>query len=276
MGKEENPMSRKHLLSPLLVVLMAWPFASAHAQWGSELPDLEGREVVAVTENAFTPLNFIDPGTGKAVGWEYDAWEEICRRLNCALSWQVASWEAMIPAVSDGQFDVGMDGITITAERAEEVDFSDPYMTMEQYLLVRAEEERFTNAEELGANEELLIGAQPGTTPFYTAVYEVLDGDESNPRIVLFESFGASVQALIAGDVDAVIMDAVSSRGYIGASPGALKLTGEAIVAEDFGFIFPKGGDLVESANAALAQMRADGYLDYLNDKWFVRYEVGS
>ncbi len=70
---------------------------------------------------------------------------------------------------------------------------------------------------------DLLIGSQTGTTNFYVAVYDVLDGDEANPRIKLFENFGAAVQALIAGDVDMVLMDAASSRGYIGANPDKLK-----------------------------------------------------
>ncbi|GAB4571038.1 MAG: hypothetical protein Kow0077_06610 [Anaerolineae bacterium] len=260
------------LLVTVVVLLGLIPQPTAQAQWG-ELPDLGGRVIQAVTENAFIPLNFEDPETGKAVGWEYDAVEEICRRLNCVVEWNLISFDAMISAVGDGQFDVGMDGITIREDRDEIVDFSIPYMTMEQYLLVRADEDRFTNAEEFAANEELLIGAQPGTTPFYTAVYEVLDGNEENPRIVLFENFGATVQALLAGDVDAVIMDAVSSRGYIGASEGALKLTGDKLVTEDFGFIFPNGSDLVEPFNAALESMQADGYIDYLNTKWFITYD---
>ena len=96
-----------------------------------------------MTENAYTPLNFVDPATGKAVGWEYDAVNEICRRLNCVVDWKLSSWDAMIPAVKDGQFDVGMDGITINDERKTQVDFSDPYMTSQQFMLVRADEARF-------------------------------------------------------------------------------------------------------------------------------------
>ena len=260
------------LLLSLVLALTAAPSPTAEAQWG-ELPDLEGRVIQAVTENAYLPLNFEDPTTGQAMGWEYDAMEEICRRLNCTVEWNLIGWDAMIPAVADGQFDIGMDGITITEERAQQVDFSDPYMTLEQFLLVRADEDRFANAEEFAANPDLLIGAQPGTTPFYTAVYTVLDGNEANPRIVLFESFGASVQALLTGDVDAVIMDAASSRGYIGANPDALKIVGGPLSSEDFGFIFTPGSDLVEPVNAALAAMRADGFLDYLDNKWFFLYD---
>jgi polar amino acid transport system substrate-binding protein len=240
------------------------------------IPDLNGRKVVAVTENAYTPLNFVDPLTGKAVGWEYDAVNEICRRLNCVVEWQVTSWDTMISAVKEGQFDVGMDGITITDERKKEVDFSEPYMVSKQFMLVRADEERFSTPEEFAANPELLIGSQSGTTNFYTAVYEVLDGDEANPRIKLFENFGAAVQALIAGDVDMVLMDAASSRGYIGANPDKLKTIGEPLGTEEFGFIFAPGSPLVAPFNAAIQSMKDDGFLDYLNTRWFFLYDPNA
>jgi ABC-type amino acid transport substrate-binding protein len=237
------------------------------------LPDLDGRTVVAVTGNDYTPLNFVDPLTGEAVGWEYDAVNEICRRLGCVVDWQVTSWDAMISAVREGQFDVGMDGITITEERAEQVDFSDPYLVSQQFMLVRADEERFATPEEFAADEELLIGSQVGTTNFYVAVYDILDGDEANPRIKLFENFGAAVQALIAGDVDLVLMDAASSRGYIGANPDRLKLVGDPLGSEEFGFIFTPGSDLVAPFNAAIETMKKDSFLEHLNTRWFFMYD---
>ena len=175
----------------------------------------------------------------------------------------------MIPAVAEGQFDMGMDGITITEERAEQIDFSAPYIDSQQFMLVRADEERFDNPEAFAGDEELLVGAQAGTTGFYTAVYDILDGDEANPRIELFDNFGASVQALITGDVDMVLVDAASGRGYIGANPEALKIVGDALTSEEFGFIFTPGSDLVEPFNAAIQSMRDDGYLEHLNTKWF-------
>ena len=235
----------------------------------NELPDMGGAELVAVTGNDYIPLNFIDPASGEAAGWEYDAVNEICRRLNCVVNWQVTAWEAMIQAVADAQFDVGMDGITITAERAQVVDFSDPYMNSQQFMLVRADEERFDSPDAFASDENLLVGAQAGTTGFYTAVYDILDGDETNPRIRLLDSFGASVQALIAGDVDLVLVDAASGRGYIGANPEKLKIVGDALATEQFGFIFTPGSNWTEPFNAAIASMKADGYLDYLNTRWF-------
>ena len=141
-----------------------------------KLPDLNGQKVVAVTGNDYTPLNFVDPKSGEAVGWEYDAVNEICRRLNCQVDWQVSAWDTMIAAVKEGQFDVGMDGITITDERKKEVDFSMPYMVSQQFMLVRADESRFSTPEEFAADPKLLIGSQTGTTNFYVAVYKCWTG----------------------------------------------------------------------------------------------------
>ena len=239
-----------------------------------DLPDLEGREITVVTENAYPPLQYLRDG--EAVGWEYDAMAEIAERLNAAVSYENISWDAMIPAVSDGQYDMGMTGITIREDRMDAVDFSDAYMRSEMRMLVRGDEERFANAAEFAADPDLLMAAQPGTTPFYVGVYDVLDGDEANPRIVRFETFGAGIQALRTGDVDLALSDSTAAEGYVSTSDGGLKIVGEPLGTEDFGFIFPKGSDLVEPVNAAIASMKADGTIDALNQKWFVDTPLGE
>ncbi len=240
------------------------------------LPDLGGKTITIVTENAYPPLQFVDPKTGQPIGWEYDAWAEIAKRLNVKVEYQTIAWDAMIQAVSDGQYDMGMTGITIRDDRKEKVDFSDKYMTSEMFMLVRGDETRFADATGFKANNDLLVGAQAGTTPFYVAVYNVLDGNEANPRIKLFETFGASVQALRTGDVDVVLTDGTAGQGYVDASEGALKLVGEALGTEDFGFIFPKGSELVAPVNAAIAALSADGTFEALNKKWFLDYKFGE
>ncbi len=250
-------------------------FATA-ALAGGHLPNLEGREVVVVTENAYPPLQFVDPASGAAIGWEYDAMEEIAKRINITVTYENISWDAMIAAVGEGQFDMGMTGITIREDRAEVVDFSDPYMRSEMVMMVRGDEDRFSDGASFAANEDLLMAAQPGTTPFYVGVYDLLDGNESNPRIKLFETFGAGVQALRTGDVDLVLTDGTAGEGYVAASEGALKIVGEKLGTEDFGFIFPKGSDLVEPMNAAIADMKADGTIDALNKKWFLDFKIGG
>ena len=241
----------------------------------AEVPDLGGRAVTVVTENAYPPLQFLDAG-GKAIGWEYDAMDEIAKRLNIKVSYENSSWDAMIPAVSEGQYDIGMTGITIRDDRKEKVDFSDPYMRSEMVMLVRGDESRFADGPGFAADPDLLMAAQPGTTPFYVGVYEVLDGDEANPRIKLMETFGATVAALKAGDVDLVLTDGTAGQGYVDASDGGLKIIGEPLGSEDFGFIFPKGSDLVAPVNAAIAGMKADGTMEALNKKWFLDYKMGQ
>ncbi len=233
-----------------------------------DLPDLEGREVRIAVENAYNPFNFIDEASGEAIGYDYDIFAEICARLNCEPVFVETSWDAMLAVMGGGgdfdTFDIGADGITVTEERAQNVDFSDPYIQLAQVMLVRIDEDRFTEADELAADPELLIGSQTGTTNYDTSVELV--GEE---RVVAYDQFGLAVQALINGDVDTVIMDNVAGLGYVGANPDAVKIVGEPLTSEELGFIFAKGSDLLAPVNAALAEMDADGTLDELYDKWF-------
>jgi polar amino acid transport system substrate-binding protein len=258
-----------------IVAALAGLALSVSAAVAGDLPDLGGKEVVVVTENAYPPLQFTDKD-GKAIGWEYDAMAELAKRLNFTVKYESTSWDAMIPAVSEGQFDIGMTGITIKDDRKEKVDFSEPYMRSEMVMLVKGDETRFSDAKSFAADDKLLIAAQPGTTPFYTAVYEILDGNEANPRIKLFETFGATVAALKAGDVDLVLTDGTAGQGYVDASDGGLKIVGDKLGVEDFGFIFPKGSELVAPINAGIEALKADGTIEALNKKWFLDYKMGQ
>ena len=240
-----------------------------------DLPDMGGKEIVVVTENAYPPLQFLDKD-GKPIGWEYDAVAEIAKRLNATVKYENTSWDAMIPAVSEGQYDMGMTGITIKDERKAQVDFSDPYMRSEMLMIVRGDEARFTDAATFAAIPELLVSAQPGTSPFYAAIYNILDGNEENARVIKFETFGAGLEALKAGDVDLTLSDSTAANGYVAASNGGLKIIGEPLASEDFGFIFPKGSEMAAPINAAIASMKADGTMDKLNQKWFVDYKFGE
>ena len=262
----------KYMLASVAVMLAALMGVAQAA----DLPNLGGKSVVVVTENAYPPLQFLDPKSGKQIGWEYDAMNEIAKRLNFKVEYQNISWDAMIQAVSDGQYSLGMTGITIKDERKAKVDFSNAYMRSEMFMLVRGDESRFADGKSFGAFKEGLVGAQAGTTPFYVAVYNMLDGNEQNPRIKLFETFGAAVQALKTGDVDVVLTDGTAGKGYVDASNGGLKLVGQAMGTEDFGFIFPKGSDLVAPINAAIDMMLRDGTFTALDKKWFLDYKFGQ
>jgi phosphate/phosphite/phosphonate ABC transporter binding protein len=228
------------------------------------LPDLGGRVITVSIENAYLPFNYIRLDTGEAEGWDYDFLNEACKRLNCQVEWIQFGWDTMIAAVGDGQFDMAADGITITEERAEVVDFSDGYVAIEQRILARIDEDRFDSPETFAADPELILGEQVGTTNYLAAV-ELVGED----RVVTYDDFGFTVQALIAGDVDGVVIDEVAGLGYLGANKDQLKLVGESLSSDELGFIFPKGSDLVEPFNAVIAQMKADGWLEANNTKWF-------
>lgn len=226
------------------------------------LPDLGGRTITIAVENGYPPFNQLDDN-GVGVGWDYDSIREICVRLNCTPEFIPASWEGMIVAVSNGEFDVAADGITITAERAKLVDFSMGYADIIQRLMVQVDEARFDNADAFIAGDYML-GVQLATTNYLTAAELVGEG-----RIVGFSDFGSAVQALIAGDVDAVIIDDVAGQGYVGENAEQIRLLGDVLRAdEQLGYIFPRGSDLVAPFNMALMGMIVDGTLDQINAAW--------
>jgi polar amino acid transport system substrate-binding protein len=229
-----------------------------------DLFDCGGREVTIAIENAYIPFNFVRLDNGKADGWDYDALKEICQRLNCKPVYKEIGWDGMIVAVSQGQFDMAADGITITDERKQQVDFSEGYIAVEQRIMIRQDETRFDSVDSLKADPTLKLGTQKGTTNYDKAIELV--GEE---RVVGFDTFGDVVQALIAGDLDGVVIDDTAGQGYVGENKEKIKLLPGSLASDQLGFIFPKGSALVGPVNAALKVMRTDGTLDKLNTKWF-------
>jgi polar amino acid transport system substrate-binding protein len=253
------------------VVPEVTPEVTPEATAEAGLPDLGGRTVTVAVENAYPPFNALNAETGEAEGWDYDVITEICNRLNCVPEFTETSWDGMIVAVSNGEFDVAADGITITAEREEIVDFGMGYAQIVQRLMVRVGEDRFTDVDAFTAGD-FNVGVQTGTTNFLTA--QELVGDE---RIVPFDQFGAAVQALIAGDVDAVIIDDVAGQGYVGENAEEVVLLDDAIRSdEELGFAFPPDSDLREPFNAALLSMIEDGSLNTINATWNLGDYQGS
>jgi len=117
--------------------------------------------------------------------------------------------------------------------------------------------------------DELILGTQAQTTNYETAL-EYLPED----RIKAFEQFPFAVQALLSGDVDAVIIDGVAGLGYQGENPDELELIGPSISSDELGFVFPEGSELVEPFNVAIQSMMEDGFLDEMNQKYFVDFGV--
>jgi len=221
----------------------------------------EADTVIVAVENAYPPFNYIDEETGEAVGWDYDAVREICERIDCVPEFKEAAWDGIFPAMQAGEYDWLADGVTITAERDEIVDFSIPYVVVGQTLLVRVDET--ATLEDMQTDETKLIGTQIGTTNEIVA-------KEYFPeeRISSFEDFPAAILALQSKDVDAVVIDNLAASGFIEAYPGEFKIIAQLTSDEELGFVFPPGSELLEKVNQALEEMKSDGTLDEINRKW--------
>jgi polar amino acid transport system substrate-binding protein len=155
------------------------------------------------------------------------------------------------------------DGVTITAERDDIVDFSIPYVTIGQVLLIRFDYQ-IDDLEAFKADPDVIVGTQIQTTNEIVAL-ENFPAD----RVQSFEEFGGAIAALLSGDVDAVVIDTVTAVGFINENEGMLKIGPTLTSNEELAFVFPPGSDLREMVNDALQSMIDDGTLTMYNDKWF-------
>jgi polar amino acid transport system substrate-binding protein len=225
--------------------------------------DLGAREVTVGVENAYLPFNYIPLGETEGQGWDYDAWTEICKILNCEPVFVESAWPAVIDQVANGELDTAADGISITDERKEIVDYSDAYMTVQQKFIVQLDDDRYSSADDI-IDSDAIVATQVGTTNFELAV-ELVGED----RIQAFDQFGLAIQALISGDVDAVIIDDAAGLGYIGENNEVLKTIDDGLQSDPLGFIFPQGSDLVGPVNEAINTLKENGTFDALGRRWF-------
>ena len=227
------------------------------------LPDLDGCEFTFAVENAYLPFNYIDAATGEAMGWDYDVFNYMGELMNFTPVYVPTAWDGMIQATADGQFMIAGDGITITAERDEIVDFSDGYINLAQRVLVAVGNTEITSIEDL-KNNDFVVATQKGTTNYDYAV-DALGAD----KVKAFDDFNFAIQAVISGDADASIIDETAGLGYMGANKGDVKLVGGDLTSEQLGFAFPNGSPLVDVVNQGLAEMVANGKLAEINAKFF-------
>ena len=227
------------------------------------LPDLDGCEFTFAVENAYLPFNYIDATTGEAMGWDYDVFNYMGELMNFTPVYVPTAWDGMIQATADGQFMIAGDGITITSERDEIVDFSDGYINLAQRVLVAVGNTEITSIEDL-KNNDFVVATQKGTTNYDYAV-DALGAD----KVKAFDDFNFAIQAVISGDADASIIDETAGLGYMGANKGDVKLVGGDLTSEQLGFAFPNGSPLVDVINQGLAEMVSNGELDKINAKYF-------
>ena len=221
-------------------------------------------KLTMATEATFPPYEYYD---GDAiVGIDVEVAQAIAAKLGMELEVTDIAFDSIVPGVQTGKYDMGMAGMTVTDERKEQVNFSDSYATGVQVVIVK-DDSPITSVDDLfadGANT--VVGTQAGTTGFIYATSDIEDAGLGTVK-----SFGKTtdaVEALKNGQVDCVILDNEPAKALVAANEGLHILDTEYAV-EDYAIAIAKDNtDLLDKVNTALAELKDDGTLQSIVDKY--------
>jgi polar amino acid transport system substrate-binding protein len=240
----------KSILALIFSMFLAAPMFAA---------DLGGRVISIGSDTTYPPHEFIEDGVVK--GFDVDVVAAICERINCVPNWVTTAWDGIFPALADGQFDMVVSGVTITEERDKIVDFSDPYIIVQQGILMRVSDKGATIDDfKSGA---MKLASQVGTTN--ATLGEELVGRDN---LALFDSFNNAVIAVQNEDVDGVIIDSTSAAAYEQEFAGELAVGITGLSSDPLGLVFQEGDGMQDDFNVGLAAMIADGTMQKLMIKW--------
>jgi len=245
-----------------LFLLVATLIASGFAQ-----TNLEGRVLRVGSDTTYPPFEMVND-QGETVGFDVDVVSAICEVINCVPEFITTAWDGIFPALANGEFDMVASGVSITAERDEIVDFSDPYLVVGQSITTRVEDAALTQDDFTSEGSRLTLGAQLGTTN--AQLGQELVGDA---RMRLYDTFNAAVLALLNGDVDGVIIDDTTADAFVQQYSGDLIVEIRGLTSDPLGLVFQEGDPLQDAFNEGLAVILADGTMDELKLKWFAPEE---
>ena len=241
----------KSILALVFSIFLAAPIFAA---------DLGGRVISIGSDTTYQPHAFIEAGVVK--GFDVDVVAAICESINCVPNWVTTAWDGIFPALANGEFDMVVSGVTITEERDKIVDFSDPYIIVQQGILMRVSDKGATIDDfKSGA---MKLASQNGTTN--AALGEELVGRDN---LALFDSFNNAVIAVQNGDVDGVIIDSTSAAAYEQEFAGELAVGITGLSSDPLGLVFQEGDGMQDDFNEGLAAIIADGTLQELTIKWW-------
>ena len=246
----------KHL--PLRLSALALAMGIGGTALAQETPTL-----AVATDPSFVPFEMMDEESGEMVGFDIDIINTIADRAGFEVDLNTMDFNGIIPAVQTGNVDIAIAGITITDERSEIVDFSDPYYDSGLRILVPSSND---DVEEIHDLEGMRIGTKIGSTSYDYLQEELGEDAEITP----YPGSADMYMALMGGSVDAVFYDA-PNVGYFAQTKGEgrTKVVGPLYEGQQYGIAFVKGSKWVEPANEALSEMREDGTYDEIYQKWF-------
>lgn len=193
-------------------------------------------------------------------GFDIDVVNEIAKRLDVEVEYKDTPFDTIFRDLAQGKFDMVASASTITDERENAVDFSDPYYNAQQSILVK-EGSDITSVDDLAGKT---VGVQKGTTGEAYAKENANAGDLRS-----YAEGDDAINALIAGQVDAVLQDLPVNQDAVDTKEG-LAIAEEIPTNEDYGLAFQEDADtLREAVNEALQEMKDDGTYAKIYGEWF-------
>ena len=230
---------------------------AASSSAAAELATVEAGKLTMATNATFPPYE-MTTDTGAFEGIDVDTAQAIAEKLGLELQIDDMEFDAALLSVQQGKADIVMAGVTVTDERKAVMDFSDSYATGIQSIIV-PEGSDIATPDDLAGKK---IGTQRGTTG-----YIYCSDDFGDENVVAYDSGLTAVQALNNGQVDAVVIDNAPAQEYVAANPGLVVLD-TSYAEEDYAIGMAKGSALEDAINAALEELKADGTLQSIVDKY--------
>lgn len=216
------------------------------------------------TNASFPPYEMV-ADDGSFEGIDIEVAGAIAEKLGLELQVDDMGFDAALQAAQTGKSDMVMAGVTITEERQAVMDFSNSYANGVQVVIVKEDSPIQTVDDLANAN---MIGCQMGTTGYIYCSDTPENGGFGEDHVTPYDDGAAAVQALMNGQVDAVVIDNEPAKAYVESNPG-LKILDTSYAEEDYAIGMNKSNTaLLEAVNAALEELKADGTLQAIVDKY--------
>lgn len=215
------------------------------------------------TEGAYPPFNLID-ASGQVGGFDVEIAQALCAKMKAECQVVTSDWDGIIPALNAKKFDFLVASMSITEERQQAVDFTDPYYTNKLQFIAPKDSDFKSDKDSLKGK---VIGAQRATIAG-TWLEDNLDGVVD---IKLYDTQENAYLDLSSGRVDGVLADTFVNWEWLKSDAGkSFEFKGEPVFDNDkIGIAVRKGDALRERLNTALAEIVADGTYKKINDKYF-------
>lgn len=253
-------MKMKKLLAAVLALTMLLALAacgSGNSDTNTASGSAGKTTVTVATSPDFPPFESLDGS--EVVGIEVDILQAITGKLGLEMQLEQMDFESVIPSVQAGKFDIGMSGITITADRQKNCDFTQPYFLASQAIVVTPDSDITCKADLEGKT----ISVQTGTTAEEYCM-------ENGYEVLAFAANNDAAAALTSGKAAAWVVD--NEVGVALAAQQGLVVLDEAMTSEPYAFTFAKDSALTAQFDEALGELLADGTVAAIFEKYGVLY----